>query len=212
MTDVNYNEFTNSLSYSSSDTMDPMFRCCEHFPERLSRLHLSSELFSPLVRRQNRRSRDRYKTQPITFDEITEVDEENAAAVAAAKGLAQRNNRLSAGCVEPGDETVLEKFRLSNQHPGENPNKNAPEETSSPCDTTHPAEDTSSALGDDSPFVDGRETSPRSAGFAAALEHARRRRKYSKRCRRRNSDMQEESTSGAMWDEDRIEEVCSGGI
>lgn len=61
---------------------DPLFHFETHFPERLSRLHLNPDYCPPSPTRLNRRSRaqrqiGRYKTQPITFDEITEVDEEN---------------------------------------------------------------------------------------------------------------------------------------
>lgn len=63
---------------------DPLFHFETHFPERLSRLHLNPEFSggnSP-VQRKNKRNRAarqgvRYKTQPVTFDEIQEVDEEN---------------------------------------------------------------------------------------------------------------------------------------
>jgi len=99
MTDINYNEATHSIVYTSPDgasvcstgTPDPMFHWDVRFPERLSRLRLgSSDLvrglgvyaggtgssLSPLCRRQQRRARTdrgRYRTQPVTFDEIAEV-------------------------------------------------------------------------------------------------------------------------------------------
>lgn len=66
---------------SSSQVHDPLFHFETHFPERLSRFHLNPE-FGPISpHRKNKRSRNarqgvRYKTQPVTFDEITEVDEE----------------------------------------------------------------------------------------------------------------------------------------
>ncbi|GIY56151.1 uncharacterized protein CDAR_234061 [Caerostris darwini] len=51
------------------------------YPEHLSRLnrHLVVEYAKPHTksRRQNR-PRNRYRTQPVTFDEIQEVDEENS--------------------------------------------------------------------------------------------------------------------------------------
>ncbi|KAL4233388.1 hypothetical protein ACF0H5_008069 [Mactra antiquata] len=63
---------------------DPLFHFETHFPERLSRLHLNPEFSggNHPVQRKNKRSRAarqgvRYKTQPVTFDEIQEVDEEN---------------------------------------------------------------------------------------------------------------------------------------
>ena len=99
---VNYNEFTNSIIYPSG-ALDPMFRWGEHFPERLSRLsHHAPELFSPVARRQTRRSRDRYKTQPITFDEITEVDEDTAAAAAKGGTVAPLNPNQNQKGQTPG--------------------------------------------------------------------------------------------------------------
>lgn len=62
---------------------DPLFHFETHFPERLSRLHLNPEFSggSHPAQRKNKRSRarhgTRYKTQPVTFDEIQEVDEES---------------------------------------------------------------------------------------------------------------------------------------
>lgn len=77
----NYNEVTHSVY--PPENPDPMYHWDAHFPERLSRLHLSLEFSSPVFRR-NRRAKERaagrYKTQPITFDEITEVDEDSSNA------------------------------------------------------------------------------------------------------------------------------------
>ena len=61
---------------------DPLFHFETHFPERLSRLHLNPEYGNHPIQRKSRKSRAarqgiRYKTQPVTFDEIQEVDEEN---------------------------------------------------------------------------------------------------------------------------------------
>jgi len=64
---------------------DPLFHFETHFPERLSRLHLNPEFSGggggshPVHRKKKSRAARqgvRYKTQPITFDEIQEVDEE----------------------------------------------------------------------------------------------------------------------------------------
>lgn len=72
---------------------DPLFHFETHFPERLSRLHLSPESSgNHPVQRKNKRSRaarqsSRYKTQPITFDEIQEVDEENIKEEDKTEGL-----------------------------------------------------------------------------------------------------------------------------
>lgn len=65
---------------------DPLFHFETHFPERLSRLHLNPEFSGgggsshPVHRKKKSRAARqgiRYKTQPITFDEIQEVDEES---------------------------------------------------------------------------------------------------------------------------------------
>lgn len=59
--------------------IDPLFHFETHFPERISKLHLNPEY--PAAHRRTKKCRartgTRYKTQPITFDEIKEVDEEN---------------------------------------------------------------------------------------------------------------------------------------
>jgi len=107
MTDINYNEATHSIVYTQDGASvcaagpDPMFHWDVRFPERLSRLHLSSDLawphhhaatcLSPLGHRQQRRvraDRGRYRTQPITFDEIAEVDEDGAGQGQAASAAA----------------------------------------------------------------------------------------------------------------------------
>ena len=76
---ASYNEITHTQS-SDVNSMDPLYRWDTHFPERLSKLHLNQDNTSPTARRQRqRRNRNaaRFKTQPITFDEIKEVDEES---------------------------------------------------------------------------------------------------------------------------------------
>jgi len=110
MADINYNEATHSIVYTQDGAsvcpgLDPMFHWEARFPERLSRLHLTSDMasvhpasicISPLSRRrQERRSRanraaavaagtsGRFRTQPITIDEIAEVDEDQVAQTAA---------------------------------------------------------------------------------------------------------------------------------
>ncbi|BFZ24740.1 hypothetical protein BsWGS_27779 [Bradybaena similaris] len=68
---------------------DPMYNFDTHFPERLSRLHLHGDfnLSGSFRKKKNKtqRSGARYKTQPVTFDEITEVDEEPSAPAGADK-------------------------------------------------------------------------------------------------------------------------------
>lgn len=67
---------------------DPLFHFETHFPDKLSRLHLNPELahfqsHQGSIRRSRRsratRNSSRYKTQPVTFDEIQEVDEETVS-------------------------------------------------------------------------------------------------------------------------------------
>jgi len=116
MADVNYNEATHSIVYTQDGASvcpgpDPMFHWDVRFPERLSRLRLTSDLawahqgtcLSPLSRRQQRRARadrsgaaGRYRTQPITFDEIAEVDEDPA-------GQPSTDETVSGAAVAPGD-------------------------------------------------------------------------------------------------------------
>lgn len=59
---------------------DPLYNYETHFPERLSRLHLGNEFGHSGSFKKSRKTRQRtgvrYKTQPVTFDEIKEVDEE----------------------------------------------------------------------------------------------------------------------------------------
>ena len=72
---------------------DPLFHFETHFPERLSRLHLNPEVEkSHPAQRKYKRSRAsrqgvRYKTQPVTFDEIQEVDEDNIKEEDKVDGL-----------------------------------------------------------------------------------------------------------------------------
>lgn len=72
---------------------DPLFHFETHFPERLSRLHLNPEVEkSHPAQRKYKRSRAsrqgvRYKTQPVTFDEIQEVDEDNIKDEDKVEGL-----------------------------------------------------------------------------------------------------------------------------
>lgn len=75
-------EFSCGKEEMGTRVHDPLFHYETHFPERLSRLHLTPDLGPQSPQRRNRRTRSsrqdvRYKTQPVTFDEIQEVDEEN---------------------------------------------------------------------------------------------------------------------------------------
>lgn len=99
MATANYDEASHTNpNVGDWNTLDPLYRWDTHFPERLSRLHMhdeftTSQQSSPSAasaRRQRRnRSRNcaRFKTQPITFDEIKEVDEEGTAVEEAKKDL-----------------------------------------------------------------------------------------------------------------------------
>ena len=76
MATLNFNEVTNSAEVEAP-IKDPMFHWDTHFPERLCRLRPEEPT---TTKRKSRKRRDRnnarYKTQPITFDEIKEIDEE----------------------------------------------------------------------------------------------------------------------------------------
>ena len=78
MATANYNEVTHSSI--TIDSIDPMFHWDTHFPDRYSRhgaLNLTPETSPGRRQRRGRiRGDSRYKTQPITFDEIQEVDED----------------------------------------------------------------------------------------------------------------------------------------
>lgn len=105
MAECNYDEVTHSVY--PPENPDPMYHWDAHFPERLSRLHLNNVDFCPscpaaflLLRRSSngaRRPRDRcagrYKTQPITFDEIAEVDDDDvdAAAVTSSSSVTSQD-------------------------------------------------------------------------------------------------------------------------
>ncbi|KAI0207607.1 hypothetical protein LSAT2_007752 [Lamellibrachia satsuma] len=90
MATANYNEVTHSNVSGDINSLDPMFHWDTRFPERLSKLHLNSEYEPPVARRARRsrtRNAARYKTQPITFDEIKEVDEEPTSEDTDKAGL-----------------------------------------------------------------------------------------------------------------------------
>lgn len=130
MADVNYNEATHSIVYTQDGASvcpgpDPMFHWDVRFPERLSRLHLTSDLcsrvypgtcLSPVGRRQQRRSRadrsvavGRYRTQPITFDEIAEVDEDGGGAQGSTPGDETGASPAAAAGMGAGDPAVTSK-------------------------------------------------------------------------------------------------------
>jgi len=123
---------------------DPLFHFETHFPERLSRLHLVPEPVAggassnPVMRKKRSRAARqgiRYKTQPVTFDEIQEVDEENvkeetktdtsglktsfAAFSKSMDGLVPRKHRVSDDtiqeCVEPTNNDEKQSRVRTNQ-------------------------------------------------------------------------------------------------
>lgn len=113
MADGNYDEVTNTVYQGESrENIDPMFHWDSHFPERISRLRLNAavELSSPASRRQ-RRPRDRcavrYKTQPITFDEITEVEDEDTSGGASSGGA------TAAAAVQPENPEVTAEMKIN---------------------------------------------------------------------------------------------------
>lgn len=81
----NYNEVTHNKLVDYS-VLDPMYKWDSHFPDHITRLSINEEFHhnrSSSTKRKGGRGRqrntNRYKTQPITFDEIKEVDEETGA-------------------------------------------------------------------------------------------------------------------------------------
>lgn len=133
MTDINYNEATHSIVYTQDGASvcpgpDPMFHWDVRFPERLSRLRLTSDLawphagtcLSPLGRRQQRRARGdrpgaagRYRTQPITFDEIAEVDEDGQPPPAAGDDTASGAAAAAAVAMTTGDSASSKDSKVS---------------------------------------------------------------------------------------------------
>ena len=114
---ANYNEVYNAVTLPDGrlggdpSQKDPMFCWDTHFPERLSRLTITPDFTAPCApapatrarnpRKRINRNAARFKTQPITFDEIKEVDEESTTAAGGASGGSK-----------PSDET---KESLKNQ-------------------------------------------------------------------------------------------------
>ncbi len=82
MASANYNEVSHTKRVDYS-VLDPMYKWDVHFPDHISRLTINEDFHHNRSSSQKRRggrgrarNTNRYKTQPITFDEIKEVDEE----------------------------------------------------------------------------------------------------------------------------------------
>jgi len=90
MAAANYNEVTHSAR-PDWNNLDPLYHWDTHFPEKFSKLNLNPEYGAPVAKKKSRRGRSRcdtrYKTQPITFDEIKEVDEEGGADDGTQEGF-----------------------------------------------------------------------------------------------------------------------------
>ena len=85
MATINYNEVTHTKRVDYS-VLDPMYKWDVHFPDHISRLTINEDFHHNRSSSQKRRggrgrarNTNRYKTQPITFDEIKEVDEEKSS-------------------------------------------------------------------------------------------------------------------------------------
>lgn len=88
---ASYNEVTHNKSVDCS-ILDPMFKWDVHFPDHISRLTINEDFHHNRSSSQKRRggrgrtrNTNRYKTQPITFDEIKEVDEEKTSEKSEGK-------------------------------------------------------------------------------------------------------------------------------
>lgn len=93
----------NSIGNVRSDMDTP-------YPEHLSRLnrHLVVEWSKPLLKtRRNIRPRNRYRTQPVTFDEIQEVDEDSSILDSTNSAVEAIPSSISA-------EIDLDIYQLSN--------------------------------------------------------------------------------------------------
>ena len=94
---------SHGTSACNTSAIDPLYRFDRHFPEiRLvaneSKVKTESSGSShPAARRKKMRNRSeaRYKTQPITFDEIKEVDEETVATATADENKGGFENLMS---------------------------------------------------------------------------------------------------------------------
>jgi len=131
MADINYNEATHSIVYIQDGASvcpgpDPMFHWDVRFPERLSRLHLTSDMArvhpgTCLGRHQRRARADRpgavgrYRTQPITFDEIAEVDEDGAspAGQPTTSGDETVSSAAAAAGMAAGDAATSKESKVS---------------------------------------------------------------------------------------------------
>ncbi|KAK3097248.1 hypothetical protein FSP39_008048 [Pinctada imbricata] len=148
----------------TSRVHDPLFHYETHFPERLSRLHLTPDLGPQTPQRRNRRTRSsrqdiRYKTQPVTFDEIQEVDEENIQEENNLDGIRQFQafsrsmdglipkitNKGEKKSADKSQSSAAEKRLQDNTESNKENNNDNSAQTSSDKPVTSPAKPTGNA-------------------------------------------------------------------
>lgn len=142
MAELNYDEVTHAVYPAEFD--DDLCRFETRFPERLSRLSVGDIDFYSFCRHGDKGRRNkssaRYRTQPITFDEIAEVDEDLVPASHQQQhksnnsfidSLKQQQQQQQQDC-----ETIDEQSAEQQVHTGSDKENNPFSETSSFFDLT----------------------------------------------------------------------------